>query len=52
MQALAGQQHACPHQFRIELPHFGKQLFAGHDSGLAIVVSLDEHHESHIGLLA
>ena len=50
LEALAREHHAGLDQLLVVLAHRGEQLLAGHLAGLAVLVRLDHHHETHIGV--
>src|SRR5215211_2535859 len=47
LQPLASEQHAGVHQLLVELAHLGEELLAGKDARLALLVRLEQKHESH-----
>src|SRR3954447_8589778 len=51
VQSLAGQHDAGIDELFVVLAHRSEQLLARHDARLAVLVSLHDHHESHVRIL-
>src|SRR5437016_3600446 len=45
---LCREQHARFHQLLVESSHLGQEFLAGENARLRVLVSLDQHHESHL----